>query len=60
MNGFLDRCRKRVARYRRVRATAREFAGLDDWQLKDIGINRGDIWNVASGKGTGRDPRSSV
>ncbi len=34
-------------RIRRRRATIRELGKLDNRMLRDLGITRGDIWNVA-------------
>lgn len=35
---------------RQIRQTYRELNQLTDNELNDIGITRGDIWNIAHGK----------
>lgn len=46
---FLARCRTSLAQHHRRTVAARALAALDDEQLKDIGINRGQIWAVTGG-----------
>ncbi len=40
---FIDRLLAGLRRWNRGRATVRALNGLNDWQLKDIGISRGEI-----------------
>lgn len=40
---FIDRLFAGLRRWNRGRATVRALNGLNDWQLKDIGISRGEI-----------------
>lgn len=49
MFGLLGRCQKNFAQMRRQRLSARSLAALEDWQLKDIGVHRGDIQSIAAG-----------
>lgn len=49
MFGFLGRCQRNLAQMRRQRLSVRSLASLEDWQLKDIGVNRGDIQAIAAG-----------
>lgn len=39
----------RVGRWRRIRQTARVLAALEDHQLDDLGLSRGDIDRYAKG-----------
>lgn len=36
-------------RYRNIRSTEKELGALSDWELRDIGISRGDIYALARG-----------
>jgi uncharacterized protein YjiS (DUF1127 family) len=43
---FIDRLLAGLRRWNRRRATVRALNGLSDWQLKDLGISRGEIGEV--------------
>ena len=47
LHGLLARLQARVAYWLRYRATVSELSDLTDRQLADIGINRGNIPEVA-------------
>ena len=44
---FVERVLHAVSAWRSARATEKALAGLTDKQLRDIGLNRGDIVDVA-------------
>lgn len=38
---------EKLRRFRMRRATIRELSALDDATLKDLGVQRGEIWHIA-------------
>jgi uncharacterized protein YjiS (DUF1127 family) len=60
MFGFMRRITNNMSRSHRLRATARELASLDDRQLSDIGICRGQIPAVAAGQDPRLDPYRTI
>jgi len=56
MFGYLNRCRNSLTKHYRRTVAARALAALDDHQLKDIGINRGQIWAATGEHDARRDP----
>ena len=46
---------RRLSREHRARAGARRLQSMSDWQLKDIGVHRSEIWYLVHGV-----PASSV
>ncbi|MFQ5757460.1 MAG: DUF1127 domain-containing protein [Acidiferrobacterales bacterium] len=47
---FIDRLLAGLRRWNRRRATVRALNGLSDWQLKDLGISRGEISEVVEAR----------
>lgn len=43
------RLQERLEEDRKVRQTIKELSKLTDYQLRDMGISRGDIYSLASG-----------
>lgn len=56
MFAFLNHCRNSLTKHYRRTVAARALAALDDHQLKDIGINRGQIWAATDEHNTTRAP----
>ena len=48
MFDFYSRIRRRIAAHNRRQAALRELAGLDDRQLRDIGLQRRDTGSTAA------------
>ena len=52
LGGAPARARAFLRRWReehRARVSARQLASMSDWQLKDIGIHRSEIWYLVRG-----------
>jgi uncharacterized protein YjiS (DUF1127 family) len=47
--GMLDRAITALRMRRECRRAARELAMIDDRELADMGLNRGDIYRIAHG-----------
>lgn len=47
---FIDRLLAGLQRWNRRRATVRALNGLSNWQLKDLGISRGEISEVVEAR----------
>lgn len=43
ITGFFEQLRARYTRWNHRRATIHALHGLSDWQLRDIGLTRGEI-----------------
>ena len=48
LSSWFKKLAAEIERARRVRSTIKELSKLNDRELNDIGISRGDIWAIAN------------